>query len=160
MLLPVPIGDAVPETALTALKFCFLALVYLFLARVVRVVLLELRSPAIGLADAPTPGRHPKRDRAGARLRILEPTARQGETYTLGQELTVGRGGGCGVVLGDDHFVSTVHARLFRRGDDLFVEDLGSRNGTFVNGQALQAPTRLHRGDRVQIGQTVAEVVR
>jgi pSer/pThr/pTyr-binding forkhead associated (FHA) protein len=53
-----------------------------------------------------------------------------------------------------------VHARLFRRGDDLYVEDLGSRNGTFVNGHQVQSPTRLRRGDRVQFGETVAEVAR
>ena len=78
----------------------------------------------------------------------------------LGDELTVGRGGGCGVVIPDDQFVSTVHARLFRRGDETYVEDLGSRNGTFVNGQPVQAPTRLKRGDRVQFGETVGEVQR
>jgi pSer/pThr/pTyr-binding forkhead associated (FHA) protein len=78
----------------------------------------------------------------------------------LGDELTVGRGGGCGVVLPDDTFISTVHARLFRRGTELFVEDLASRNGTFVNGEAVTSPTRLRRGDRVQFGQTVGEVVR
>ena len=72
----------------------------------------------------------------------------------------MGRGGGCGIVLPDDHFVSTVHARVFRRGDEVFVEDLGSRNGTFVNGTAVAAPIRLRRGDRVQFGETVAEVVR
>ena len=64
-------------------------------------------------------------------------------------------------MLPDDQFVSTVHARLFRRGDDLYVEDLGSRNGTFVNGETRSRHRRkLKRGDRVQFGQTVAEVVR
>ena len=91
---------------------------------------------------------------------VLEPEAQKGDTYPLGEELTVGRGGGCGVVIPDDQFVSTVHARLFRRGDDLLVEDLGSRNGTFVNGERVVAPTRLRRGDRVQFGQTIAEVTR
>jgi len=80
--------------------------------------------------------------------------------HSLVEELTVGRGGGCGIVLPDDHFVSTVHARVFRRGDDVFVEDLGSRNGTFVNGAPVASPIRLRRGDRVQFGETVAEVVR
>jgi hypothetical protein len=156
-----PIADAVPEAALTALKFGFLALVYLFLFRVVRVVVLELRSPAGAAAATGAGGEAAKRPkRAGAHLRVLEPPAHKGETYPLGDELTVGRGGGCGVVLPEDQFVSTVHARLFRRGDDLFVEDLGSRNGTFVNGEQVQAPTRLRRGDRVQFGQTVGEVTR
>lgn len=159
-----PLADAVPEAALTVLKFCFLALVYLFLWRVVRVVIMELRAPAIaavGSAPAAEPRQQaPRADKRGARLRILEPAAHQGETYALGDEITVGRGGGCGIVLPEDGFVSTVHARLFRRGDDLFVEDLGSRNGTFLNGDRLATPTRLRRGDRVQFGQTVAEVTR
>lgn len=162
-----PLAEAVPEAALTALKYCFLALLFLFLWRVVRVVLLELRAPA--LAPAPQPvdsGARPapppagKPDRKGARLRIIDPPEHRGETYPLGDELTVGRGGGCGIVLTADQFVSTVHARLYRRGEELLVEDLGSRNGTFVNGERVTAPVRVKRGDRVQFGQTVAEVVR
>ena len=161
---PIPLADAVPETALTILKFCFLALIYLFLWRVVRVVLLELRAPALadGAAGtgAPRATTAPKAERKGARLRILEPPEQQGEIYPLGDEITVGRGGGCGIVLTDDQFVSTVHARVFRRGDDVFVEDLGSRNGTFVNGERVTTATQVRRGDRVQFGQTVAEMVR
>ncbi len=90
----------------------------------------------------------------------MEPPSREGETIPLDDEVTVGRGAGCGLVLTDDQFVSTVHARLFRRGDDVFVEDLGSRNGTFVNGKPVSTTTRLRRGDRVQFGETVAEVQR
>lgn len=159
-VLTVPLAEAVPEAALTVLKFGFLALVYLFLARVVRVVVLELRTPAGAAALDGGGSKAGKSSRTGARLRVLEPAEQRGATYPLGDELTVGRGGGCGVVLNDDGFVSTVHARLFRRGDDLLVEDLGSRNGTYVNGTQVSAPTRLRRGDRVQFGQTVTEVVR
>ena len=43
---------------------------------------------------------------------------------------------------------------------EFFVEDLGSRNGTFVNGQPVDGTMRLRRGDRVQFGQTVAELLR
>jgi hypothetical protein len=154
------IGAELSQTALDALKYLFLALLFLFLARVVRVVVLELRSPALVGAGGPAAATAGKGAKPGARLRIVEPAARKGETYALNDELTVGRGGGCGVVLPDDQFVSTVHARLFRRGDDLFVEDLGSRNGTFVNGKPVQSPTRLKRGDRVQFGETVGEVQR
>ena len=148
-----------PESVLTILKFCFLALLYLFLWRVVQVVVREMRAPVPGDGPAPEP-KGGRKERRGARLRIIEPAEQEGEVYPLGEELTVGRGGGCGIVLPDDHFVSTVHARLFRRGDDVFVEDLGSRNGTFVNGETVAAPTRLRRGDRVQFGQTVGELVR
>lgn len=157
------LGEAVPEAALTALKFCFLALLFLFLWRVVRVVLLELRAPALAGAPAETgarPAPAARADKKSAKLRILDPAEHRGEVYPLGDELTVGRGGGCGIVLTADQFVSTVHARVFRRGDDLFVEDLGSRNGTFVNGERVTATTQIRRGDRVQFGQTVSEVVR
>ena len=155
------IGAEISQTALDVLKYLFLALLFLFLARVVRVVVLELRSPAL----AGAPGAQPaaagaKQTKRGATLKILEPAARKGETYPLTDELTVGRGGGCAVVIPDDQFVSTVHARLFRRGDDLFVEDLGSRNGTFVNGARVDSPTKLKRGDRVQVGETVGEIQR
>jgi hypothetical protein len=161
--LPVLLGEAVPEAALTALKFCFLALVYLFLWRVVRVVVLELRAPALAGPPADAGARQgsaPRADKRGARLRILDPPEHRGEVYPLGDEITVGRGGGCGIVLTADQFVSTVHARVFRRGDDVFVEDLGSRNGTFVNGERVTATMQIKRGDRVQFGQTVAEMVR
>jgi pSer/pThr/pTyr-binding forkhead associated (FHA) protein len=53
-----------------------------------------------------------------------------------------------------------VHARVFDRDGDLYLEDLGSTNGTFVNGDAVQEATRLQRGDRVQIGHTELEVAR
>jgi hypothetical protein len=159
-----PLADAVPEAALTALKFGFLALVYLFLWRVVRVVLHELRAPALigptATAAAPGEKRPARAEKRGARLRILEPASHHGETYPLSDEITVGRGGGCGIVLPDDGFVSTVHARVFRRGDEVLVEDLGSRNGTFLNGDRVSVATRLRRGDRVQFGQTIAEVTR
>lgn len=156
-----------PESLLTVLKFCFLALLYLFLARVVRVVALELRASAVAAAPPIKKAAEPARvdkEKKGARgamhLRLLEPASREGEVLALDGEVTVGRGGGCTLVLADDTFVSTVHARIFSRGADLYVEDLGSRNGTFVNGKAIGGPTIVRRGDRLQFGQTSAEVVR
>ena len=154
------------EAVLTVLKFCFLVLLYLFLARVVRVVVLELRNPAPAATSAAPPApseprRKERRAAAGAlRLRLLEPAGRKGEIWAVPDEVTVGRGGGCGIVLADDTYVSTLHARLFQQNGEVFVEDLGSTNGTFVNGQPVTAATRIKRGDQVQFGQTVAEAVR
>ena len=136
-----------PESVLTILKFCFLALLYLFLFRVVRVVVREMRAPA----PAPTPAA-PSQRRAGggvapakpARARARAPPhpraagARRARRFPLDDELTVGRGGGCGIVLADDTFVSHVHARVFRRDGDVYVEDLGSRNGTLRQRQAAR----------------------
>lgn len=152
------------ESLLTVLKFCFLALLYLFLARVVRVVAAELRAervvaepPVQPVEQARTKAARKERRRAPV-LHVLEPATRAGEVFPLDGELTVGRGGGCQVVLAEDTFVSQVHARVFARDGRPYVEDLGSRNGTFVNGKRIDTPTRLRRGDRIQFGQTVAEV--
>lgn len=157
-----------PEGVLTVLKFCFLALVYLFLFRIVLTVLAELRPskipvPTAAVAGVETAGgAPPKRDRGGRtwELVIIDPPERTGETFVITDELTVGRGPGCAVVLVEDTFVSQVHARVFTRGSDPYVEDLGSTNGTLLNGEALTQPMRLRRGDRVQFGQTVMELVR
>ena len=77
---------------------------------------------------------------------IVEPASRAGEAFSLGEELSVGRGAGCAVVLADDTFVSTVHARIFMRGSDPYVEDLGSTNGTLLNGETVVEPIRLRPG--------------
>ena len=153
-----------PESVLTILKFCFLALLYLFLYRVVRVVVAEMRAPApappqpVQSTATKSTDRAP-RGRASAHLRIIEPADRRGEVFTVSDELTVGRGGGCGIVL-DDTFVSQVHARVFRRDGDVYVEDLGSRNGTLLNGRPVGNAQRVRRGDKVQFGHTVTEVTR
>jgi pSer/pThr/pTyr-binding forkhead associated (FHA) protein len=60
----------------------------------------------------------------------------------------------------EDIYTSTLHARLFRRGDQLWVEDLGSTNGTFVNSEQITQAVRLGKGDLLQIGSTVFEVSR
>jgi pSer/pThr/pTyr-binding forkhead associated (FHA) protein len=154
------------EAVLTVLKFCFLALLYLFLYRVVRLTLKELRAPALTTEPAAAPAAAPPRrerrpePRGALRLRVLEPAARKGETYTIDREVTVGRGGGCALVLSDDTYVSQLHARLFQQNGEGYVEDLGSTNGTYVNGKQINGVTRLKRGDQVQFGETVTEVVK
>jgi hypothetical protein len=151
------------EGVLTVLKFCLLALLYLFLARVVWVVGTELRgTPVIATPPSePVPSRkEARRKHAGWRVAIVEPASERGNAFPVDGEVTIGRAGGCGITLSTDTFVSQVHDRVFDRDGELFVEDLGSTNGTFVNGDAVQEPTRLKRGDRVQIGQTHLEVAR
>lgn len=154
------------EGLLTILKFCLVAILYLFLARVVRVTVGEMREPLP--ADAPAPRPAAPRAPAGSdhtakpdlRLEVVEPAGRRGEIVPVHGELTMGRAGGCGLVLSGDTFVSQVHARAFHAGGRSWVEDLGSTNGTFVNGAAISSPVRIKRGDRIQVGETVLEVVR
>ncbi len=149
------------DPVLTFLKFCLVAILYLFLARVVWIVARELRgTPAAPLA-APQPAPPPRaRGRKGWRLVLVEPAAEAGAAFPVEGEVTLGRGGGCTVPLAFDTFVSQVHARAFDRDGALWVEDLGSRNGTFVNGQLVHEPTKVGKGARVQVGETVLEVDR
>jgi serine phosphatase RsbU (regulator of sigma subunit) len=84
----------------------------------------------------------------------------EGEPFDLevGDEpLVVGRAPSADVVLAD-RFVSRHHVRLFRQGDALLVEDLGSRNGTLVNGAAIQGPTRLGPGDVIVLSASALTV--
>jgi hypothetical protein len=169
-----------PDSLLTALKLIFLGLLYLFFFRVIRAVWVELREPkdvqvAVAAAPAPAPrstarvsgslrpawaggaGAGPG-GAQGDRLVLLEPADRYGQVFELGDELTVGRAIGCGVSLPDDTFVSTLHARVFRRDGSLYVEDLGSTNGTFVNQRPVTGTVGFQRGDRLQVGKTVLEL--
>lgn len=148
-----------PESLLTVLKFCFLGLLWLFFLRVLWAVWAEVSAPAPSAVRAATaPARAPAPD--SARLRVVEPAARRGTTYELGEELTVGRANGCQVALPDDTYVSQLHARIFRKDGRLWLEDLGSTNGTYLNAKGVTAPVALRRGDRVQVGRTVLEVTR
>jgi pSer/pThr/pTyr-binding forkhead associated (FHA) protein len=158
----------VPDQLLTFLKYIFLALLYLFFLRVLRAVWVELREPkaapvpATGSAPGPepVPGKRGRRGRGGERLVVLEPADKVGQEFSLGDEVTVGRAGGCGVALPDDTFVSQLHARVFRRDGDLYVEDLGSTNGTYLNQHKVTSAAAVHKGDKLQVGKTTMEVRR
>ena len=159
-----------PDSLLTILKFCFLALLYLFFMRVLRAVWTEM-SPSRMSSPAPEPASAASRSarnwsgavrgagngKAVGRLRVIEPAETKGQTYDLGEELTVGRAGGCQITL-DDTYVSQLHARVFRREGQLYVEDLGSTNGTYLNRKKVTAPIAIRKGDRLQIGKTVMEL--
>ena len=153
------IADSIAvDEALLALKIGFLVLLYLFIWRIVRAASREVRTPQESMIIAPGEaaalGLAP-RPRARARL-IVErsPVLSQGEELVIdGQPLTVGRGTQNDLPL-DDDFASARHARFEERGDGLWIEDLGSTNGTFVNGARVTTPRRLEEGDLVRVGQT------
>ena len=68
--------------------------------------------------------------------------------------VAIGRGGQNEVPLDGDDFASAQHARFESKRDGLWVEDIGSTNGTFVNGARVTTPRRLSKGDVVRVGQT------
>jgi pSer/pThr/pTyr-binding forkhead associated (FHA) protein len=81
-----------------------------------------------------------------------------GNRFALaGTELTVGRGGGCSVVL-DDSFVSQLHARLYVADGRWVIEDLGSTNGTWINADRVGGPRPLAVGDHLALGSVVMEL--
>ena len=167
-----------PENLLGLLKICLLILIYLFFVRVLWAVWSEVRAvrpqtepggrpPHDDRAAGPVgAGGAPARARHGApgvpqQLLIEMPADRRGARFQLsGPELTIGRAGGCHIALPNDTFASTLHARVFERNGAVYVEDLGSRNGTLLNGEPVVHAAQLRRGDHVQFGQTVAEAVR
>ena len=150
------------EQLLTILKLCLLVLLYLFFLRVLRAVWAELRGPKLVEPRRPKAKREarkaPRGAAAPAQLAVIEPAAQKGRTYRLGDEVTLGRAAGCQVTL-DDTYASQIHARLFLREGQTFVEDLGSTNGTYLNRKKVQGPMVMQRGDRLQIGNTVMELV-
>jgi pSer/pThr/pTyr-binding forkhead associated (FHA) protein len=90
-------------------------------------------------------------------LVVTEPKAGRGAAFAVGDEITVGRAATCTIGMTDDSFVSQLHARVFHDAGSTMIEDLGSTNGTYLNGKRLTAPERITKGDRVQIGSTVFE---
>ncbi|WP_342318776.1 FHA domain-containing protein FhaB/FipA [Corynebacterium mayonis] len=74
------------------------------------------------------------------------------------EEVTLGRAEANDFVLGDD-YASSRHARLFRRGSEWFVEDLDSRNGTFVQGSRIDQPERVTVGSDIKMGRTIVRLM-
>ena len=81
------------------------------------------------------------------------PGLKRGETIEVKAATIVGRDHGSGLELGEDEFASAQHARIEPRSDGIWVEDLGSTNGTFVNGERITAE-RLEPGDVLRVGET------
>jgi pSer/pThr/pTyr-binding forkhead associated (FHA) protein len=162
-----------PTPVLTILKFCLVALIYLFLARVLRAVWVEIttdrapsqrNTPSLTTSTAPTAaasatasGRKGRRPPTAPTLKVLEPIEQLGTLHPMVEEMTIGRAPGCAIVI-IDSFASQLHARVFHRDHAWFVEDLGSTNGTWVNRTRVHGPVKLQVGDRLKVGDTIMEV--
>jgi pSer/pThr/pTyr-binding forkhead associated (FHA) protein len=151
------------DEALLLLKIGFVVLLYLFIWRIVRSASRDFRSgdmqesviiaPGQGGGQAGSLGRAPV---TRAKLVVLKsPALDPGEEVPVDSlPVAVGRGGQNEVPLEEDEFASAQHARFESRRDGLWVEDIGSTNGTFVNGARVTTPRRLTKGDVVRVGQT------
>jgi pSer/pThr/pTyr-binding forkhead associated (FHA) protein len=152
------------QNLLRALEVLVVALIWLFFFRVIRAVWVQVRPPsprgAAAQAQAAASPAAERRGRAGRlHLKVIEPQERYGQAFEVGEEVTLGRAAGCGVRV-EDAYTSSLHARLYRRNGSLWVEDLGSTNGTWVNAERIGNTAKLGKGDLLQVGGTVFEVSR
>lgn len=151
-----------PTIVLDLLKYVFLAVLYIFMARAVRAIYMELKPQRVPSTPArKAPAKQPQRrsKKAPRSLKVLEGEGIKGKTFDIDNELLIGRGDNCRIVL-QDAYASQVHARLFQRGEQVMLEDMGSTNGTYLNRQKVTSPTETFKGDQVKIGKTVMELRR
>jgi pSer/pThr/pTyr-binding forkhead associated (FHA) protein len=134
------------------LQVLVMVVAVLFFARVLRVASLQARP-----VDDRVRSR--RRRRSTLALEFIEPTERSGERVDVEIGVTIGRSGECDLSL-QDAFLSSRHARVANDQGDLSIEDLGSTNGTYVNQELVRGRVHLERGDVVQVGGVLFEVVR
>lgn len=142
----------IPNVVFIALKYVFLALVYVFIFLIVWAIYRDVTAPAAN--SAPRGSRKKKSERP--RLAVVAADRNLGARYNLADHIVIGRAADSNIVL-DDTYASQQHARVFQQGETFFVEDLGSTNGTYVNGRKISYPLELRVGDRIKIGKTVFE---
>ncbi len=170
------------DQVLDILKLVLLVLLYLFFARVLWAVWSEVRQPAnarsvadfashqrqpspAAAAAGPPPVKSGRRvtkaskGRGGipARLAVLEPRERRGTTFAIAAEVGIGRDADNTIVITGDEYISSHHARVSTTDAQVVVDDLGSRNGTYLNGAKLTQRRTVRTGDRIQVGYTVLE---
>ena len=155
------VASAQVETTLLALKLAFLILLYLFIWRIVRSAARDLRLPQESMILAPQQAAaagllaQPAGRETGRLIVLASPTLGEGDVFTLDSHpITIGRGASNDVALPTDEYSSSRHARFEPRRDGVWIEDIGSTNGTFVNGIRLTRERRLVPGDVVRIGET------
>lgn len=134
-----------PDLLLSLLRLIFLGLVYLFVWQVARSIAghLGLRRRAAG--------------RAGTRVVVVKSDSQSGLDFNVADAQVLGRSPQADIIL-EDPYASEFHLRLTAREGRLVLADLGSTNGTYVNGRRVTAPVDLSRGDAIQVGKTVMEV--
>lgn len=135
-----------PALILTLLKLIFVALLFLFVWQISRAIVGH-----VGIGVARPTGRRSKE------LVLLRGDDASGETYKVEDVLMLGRSPQADIVV-DDPYASEFHMRFVTGDEGLVLHDLGSTNGSYVNGRRVTAPQVLVKGDAVQVGKTVLEV--
>ncbi len=150
------------EPLAVALKFGFLAVLYLFLLWVVRSAMRDLAryegtSAAAEPVDLPGPRRRERstpdlRSGVSPRLQVVAAMGHEpGTIFEVGEGATFGRSDNADIRV-DDAFASSAHARIFPRSEFMYLEDMGSTNGTYLNGRQVKTAERLKMADTIRIG--------
>ena len=150
------------EPLAVALKFGFLAVLYLFLLWVVRSAMRDLAryegtSAAAEPVDLAGPRRRERstpdlRSGVSPRLQVVAAMGHEpGTLFEVGDGATFGRSDNADIRV-DDAFASSAHARIFPRAEFMYLEDMGSTNGTYLNGRQVKTAERLKMADKIRIG--------
>ncbi len=151
------------DALLTLLKWCLLALVYLFFFRVLQATWFgSTTNVAVKrVGNSKSKKRRGTQETAGQAeaisLVVLEPPTDAGRHFQVMGEMTIGRAAGCQITL-DDTYISQLHARVSDVDGGVVIEDLGSTNGTYLNRQRVTTPVIGNPGDRIQLGGIVLEL--
>ncbi|HEY9564433.1 MAG TPA: FHA domain-containing protein [Nocardioides sp.] len=152
------------ELTLFLIRFAYLAILWIFVLSAISVIRTDMfgaRLPAQQsrpAARGQKPAKPPTRRRGSPTHVLVVDGPNVGERADLAQApVLIGRGSDAAIRL-DDDYVSTRHARIAASGEQWFVEDLGSTNGTYVGQARISQPTTLALGTQVRIGKTVLEL--
>ena len=157
------------ELTLTLVKLGFLVVLWLFVLSAVSVIRSDIfgtkapaaarqRTPKTGKPKAQKPAKSRKPARGNPSALHVISGANQGQSVPLGDgPILLGRGTDAAIRL-DDDYVSTRHARFATNGEQWFVEDLGSTNGTYIGSQRITTPVPVGLGIQVRVGKTVVEL--
>ena len=150
------------EPLAVALKFGFLVVLYLFLLWVVRSAMRDLArysgsAAAAEPVEVPSPGRRQRatpepRSGVAPRVQVIAAMGHEpGTSFEVGDGVIFGRSDGADIRV-HDQFASSAHARIFDRGGHMYLEDMGSTNGTYLNGRQVKSVERLQMADTIRIG--------
>ena len=156
------------ELTLFLIRIAYLAILWIFVLAAISVIRSDMFGARVPAAERAPSGRaarskakaaKPPAKRRGSPTHVLVVEgANAGERAELDQApILIGRGNDAAIRL-DDDYVSTRHARIAASGDQWFVEDLGSTNGTYIGTARITQPTTLNLGTQVRIGKTILEL--